>query len=101
MVVTEVSELAKGSKDAALRMADLGNGLKTKPQDPVTGSSESVVAVPKDTPEALYLALAVGNDCQFVSANERLVRKIRQEKRCRRCQPWQIAQCTADTSSRA
>ncbi len=31
--------------------------------------------------DCLYLALAIKNDCQFVTADERMVNKIRQDKR--------------------
>jgi predicted nucleic acid-binding protein len=47
------------------------------------GKAHLVTAIELDHPayDCLYLALAVENDCRFVTADERLVNKIRRDKK--------------------
>jgi predicted nucleic acid-binding protein len=69
------------SREEALLAARLLQGaeIELKPTRPLLEAATRI-AIDLDHPayDCLYLALAVDNDCQFVTADERLLRKLDQ-----------------------
>jgi predicted nucleic acid-binding protein len=65
--------------------------------------SATSIAIELDHPayDCVYIALAAASDCRFVTADERLLRKIRQGRRNRwRDQVISLAEAAASSSSR-